>query len=63
MNDELEKLREYESRYEAEIKAARFALEHDLPGDHQLSRLATLLSDCKKAIAQMTMVKSQRDLQ
>ena len=61
MND-LEKLREYESRYEAEIKAARFALEHDLPGDHQLSRLATLLSDCKKAIAQMTMVKLNQNL-
>ena len=60
--NELEKLREYETRYEAEIKAARFALEHDLPGDHQLSRLATLLSDCKKAIANLTLVKLNQNL-
>ncbi len=58
--NELEKLREYEARYEAEIIAAWGAVKNKPPGSQPLSRLAMLLSDCKKAIAEQTLVRPAR---
>lgn len=50
---DLEKLREYESRYEAEIATMKVLKRYG----PELDLTALLLSQCKKQIAELTLVK------
>lgn len=51
---ELEKLRAHEAKLEWDIKEEKADLEIRMGN---LARMATQLSDCKKAIAELTVVK------